>query len=237
MIWWVRSEEPVILANDYIELADKLGLEKGSGKTEELIDAVKQWFENNAGWVLIFDNAQNPHDLTRYLPKIGSGHVIVTSRNPNWESLAKPLEVLVFDRPESVKFLLKRTEHRDEKAAEALADALGDLPLALEQAGAYVKETGDLAILDEPVPWDNVEGSETPLHDHLRRSIDYTLARIGQALLGQLVIVHQFDDLAQPAPRFDEAEVAKSLAQFFPPLRPGVKKRSNAAMPPPSCCR
>jgi hypothetical protein len=141
VIWWVRSEEPAILANDYIELADRLGLEKGSGKTEELIDAVRQWFENNAGWLLIFDNAQSPSDLTRYLPKIGSGHVIVTSRNPNWESLAKSLEVLVFERPESVKFLLKRTGQRDEKAAEALAEALGDLPLALEQAGAYVKET------------------------------------------------------------------------------------------------
>ncbi len=142
VIWWVRSEEPAILANDYIELADRIGLEKGSGKTEELIDAVRQWFENNTGWLLIFDNAQNPRDLTRYLPKIGSGHVIVTSRNPNWESLAKSLEVLVFERPESVKFLLRRTDQRDEKAAEALAEALGDLPLALEQAGAYVKETG-----------------------------------------------------------------------------------------------
>ncbi len=45
--------------------------------------------------------------------------------------------------------------------------------------GAYVRETGDLAILDEPVPWDNAEGSATPLHDHLRRSLDYTLARLG----------------------------------------------------------
>jgi len=44
---------------------------------------------------------------------------------------------------------------------------------------AYVKETGDVAILDEPVPWDNVEGSETPLHDHLRRCIDFTLERLG----------------------------------------------------------
>ena len=44
---------------------------------------------------------------------------------------------------------------------------------------AYVKETGDLAILDEPVPWDNAEGSETPLHDHLRRCIDFTLDRLG----------------------------------------------------------
>jgi len=44
---------------------------------------------------------------------------------------------------------------------------------------AYIKETGDLAILDAPVPWDNAEGSETPLHDHLRRCIDFTLERLG----------------------------------------------------------
>ena len=44
---------------------------------------------------------------------------------------------------------------------------------------AYLKETGDHAILDEPVPWDNAEGSETPLHDHLRRCISYTLDRLG----------------------------------------------------------
>ena len=44
---------------------------------------------------------------------------------------------------------------------------------------AYVKETGDLAILDVPVPWDNAEGSESPLSDHLRRSIGFTLDRLG----------------------------------------------------------
>ena len=44
---------------------------------------------------------------------------------------------------------------------------------------AYLKETGDLAILDEPVPWDNADGSETPLSDHLRRCIDFTLERLG----------------------------------------------------------
>jgi cellobiose phosphorylase len=44
---------------------------------------------------------------------------------------------------------------------------------------AYLRETGDLAILEEPVPYDNVEGSEQPLRDHLRRAIDYTLERLG----------------------------------------------------------
>ena len=44
---------------------------------------------------------------------------------------------------------------------------------------AYVRETGDLGILDEPVPYDNAPGSERPLHDHLERALDYTLERLG----------------------------------------------------------
>ena len=44
---------------------------------------------------------------------------------------------------------------------------------------AYLKETGDRSILDEPVPWDNVDGTETPVRDHLRRCVDYTLDRLG----------------------------------------------------------
>jgi cellobiose phosphorylase len=44
---------------------------------------------------------------------------------------------------------------------------------------AYLKETGDTTILDEPVPYDNVPGSEEPLYDHLQRSIRYTLDRLG----------------------------------------------------------
>ncbi len=55
-----------------------------------------------------------------------------------------------------------------------------DDPLWLVIAvAAYLKETGDSSILDEPVEWDNLEGSATPLRDHLRRSIDYTLDRLG----------------------------------------------------------
>ena len=44
---------------------------------------------------------------------------------------------------------------------------------------AYLKETGDWSILDEPVPYDNEAGSETPLHEHLQRSLRYTLDRLG----------------------------------------------------------
>ncbi|MGA2569557.1 MAG: hypothetical protein ABSF23_03490 [Terracidiphilus sp.] len=44
---------------------------------------------------------------------------------------------------------------------------------------AYLKETGDWSILDEPVPYDNKPGTEAPLFDHLERSFRYTLERLG----------------------------------------------------------
>jgi len=142
VLWWVKSDEPATLANDYASLANELGLLKDVEKIDDRVKAVRMWLESNAGWLMIFDNAWSPTDLDKYLPKRGSGHVIITSRNPHWESLAKLLEVQVFERPESVKFLLKRADLKDEKATDILAETLGDLPLALEQAGAYIKETG-----------------------------------------------------------------------------------------------
>ncbi len=63
---------------------------------------------------------------------------------------------------------------------DAIGAGFNDDPLWLVLGvAAYTKETGDLAILDELVPWDNVDGSETPLHDHLRRCIAFTLDRLG----------------------------------------------------------
>jgi cellobiose phosphorylase len=55
-----------------------------------------------------------------------------------------------------------------------------DDPLWLVFAvAAYIKETNDWHILEEPVPFDNQIGTETPLYEHLQRSIQYTLDRIG----------------------------------------------------------
>ena len=141
VVWWVRSEEPATLAADYAGLAARLNLpEKGSQDQRITVEAVRRWLEENDGWLLVFDNVREPENLGEYLPKTGKGHVIITSRNPNWGGTAKTLLVDVFSRDESIEFLLSRTGQKD--GADALAEALGDLPLALEQAGAYIQETG-----------------------------------------------------------------------------------------------
>jgi tetratricopeptide (TPR) repeat protein len=143
LVWWLRAEETVTLATDYAGLAAPLHLpEKDAQDQAAIIRAVRQWLDHNTGWLLVFDNAQQARGLLSYLPHSGSGHVIITSRNPLWDGVASPLKVEVWPRAESIAFLLRRSGTKDEKAADAVAEALGDLPLALEQAGAYVKATG-----------------------------------------------------------------------------------------------
>ena len=143
IVWWVRSEEPATLAADYASLAKALDLpEKEAADQEVIIQAVKQWLEQNPKWLLVFDNAKEAIEVRDYIPRGETGHVLITSRNARWRGTATPLDVKVLERSESVDLLLKRTGYTDREAAGALADALGDLPLALEQAGAYMDATG-----------------------------------------------------------------------------------------------
>ncbi|KAF5418653.1 MAG: Tetratricopeptide (TPR) repeat [Candidatus Methanocomedens sp.] len=143
IVWWVRSEETATLASDYASLAKALDLpEKDAADQKLIIQVVKHRLEQIPKWLLVFDNAKDRADVNDYLPQGKTGHVLITSRNVNWRGTATPLDVKVLDHSESVDFLLKRSGYTDGEAADALADALGNLPLALEQAGAYMEATG-----------------------------------------------------------------------------------------------
>ena len=145
-IWWIRAEDAQTRAEDYASLAVQLNLpEKNAREQNAIIEAVRRWLEQNDNWLLIFDNAEDEKDIITYLPRRSAnqaGHVIITSRNPSWRSIARPLPVEVMERNESIELLQSRTGIKDETSAFALAEALGDLPLALEQAGAYIDASG-----------------------------------------------------------------------------------------------
>ena len=142
-VWWVHSEEAATLNADYAALAGPLDLkEKDAADQSVIVEAVRRWLERNTGWLLVLDNAPGRSECAPYLPKGATGHVLITSRDQVWRGVATPLPVEVFDRAESVRFLLRRTGDTDEAAAGALAEELGDLPLALEQAASYIEVTG-----------------------------------------------------------------------------------------------
>ncbi|HUW64047.1 MAG TPA: FxSxx-COOH system tetratricopeptide repeat protein, partial [Spirochaetia bacterium] len=142
VVWWIRAEEPATLAIDYAQLATKLGLLAKDLPQSDHIAAVRAWLGQNGGWLLIFDNADSPEEIRPYMPQGGTGHILVTSRNPNWKEIAFVMPVEIWEREESVKFLCRRTEQTDKVMASDLAKELGDLPLALEQAAAYVEAAG-----------------------------------------------------------------------------------------------
>ena len=92
-------------------------------------------------WLLVFDNAENPADVTPWLPG-GGGHVLITSRERGWAEVAAPVEVDVLARAESVAILQDRVAGLAEADADRLAAELGDLPLAIAQAAGFMAETG-----------------------------------------------------------------------------------------------
>jgi TIR domain/NB-ARC domain len=142
LVWWLRAEEPASLLEDYAALAGPLGIAKaGEGELAALANAVCQALTRRDRWLLVLDNATGPDDLTSLLPKTGGGRVLITSRNPSWPR-ALPLAVPVLEHNAAIAFLLDQTGEQDREAADAVATELGDLPLALDEAAAYVTETG-----------------------------------------------------------------------------------------------
>jgi tetratricopeptide (TPR) repeat protein len=151
-VWWVRAEEPATLVGDLADLAVALRL-AGVGQADQqmAVQAVRRWLDNQDRWLLMLDNAQAPDmptglqaplvRLIDLLPQVLHGQVLVTSRDASWEDHAALAELEVFTPEEAAAFLLVRSHSSDAASAADIAEVLGWLPLALEQAGAYARET------------------------------------------------------------------------------------------------
>jgi tetratricopeptide (TPR) repeat protein len=144
IVWWVRAEQETTILDDLAALAAKLGLpEANDSDKHKALEAVCDALSaRDDDWLLIYDNAENPDSIRHCLPTHGGGHVLITSRHAHWGGVAGELPIDVFTPDESVDFLVNRTGKEDRAEAGRLAEALGHLPLALEQAAAYLVDTG-----------------------------------------------------------------------------------------------
>jgi tetratricopeptide (TPR) repeat protein len=139
VVWWVRASERGTLREKLAGLAPALGLTTGREYGERLRavrDALRRG-DPYYRWLVVLDGADQPEDIHDLVPG-GPGHVLITSQNREWgEYNSELLEVPVYERFESVAFVRRRAPRLDAADADKLADALGDLALALDQnAGA-----------------------------------------------------------------------------------------------------
>ena len=142
-VLWLAAENPPVLASAFADLARELHLPEADEPDQNVrTAAVRRWLETHPRWLLVFDNAERREDLAPYVPRRLAGHVLITSRNPDWRPLAREVRIRPLPRADSITLLRSGLESGDAAEADRLAEALGDLPLALAQAAAFVRETG-----------------------------------------------------------------------------------------------
>jgi Tetratricopeptide repeat len=139
--WRFAAEDPTVLAAGFGELAAQLGARDSAGDQDPVASVHGTLAAFPEQWLLIFDNVPDRASVERFLPPAGQGRVFITSRNPGWPP-GQVLAVPVLDTEVAAGFLADRTGDRDKQAASELAAELGGLPLALEQAGAYIQASG-----------------------------------------------------------------------------------------------
>ncbi|MEW1771994.1 FxSxx-COOH system tetratricopeptide repeat protein [Streptomyces sp. NPDC086777] len=144
LVWWVPSENADNVVASLAELGARIGAPGGEDMALASKETLRMLSRGSptTRWILVFDNADDPEDLTGYLPATGSGHVLITSRNQAWSDRTATLPVDVFERQESIEHLSRRAGFLTSVEADQVAEAVGDLPLAVEQAGAWLAQTG-----------------------------------------------------------------------------------------------
>ncbi|WP_181774521.1 FxSxx-COOH system tetratricopeptide repeat protein [Amycolatopsis pittospori] len=144
LVWWIDAAHTTQIRAGLTELASILGI-PGASEANIAVPAVIEALRTGRPfrrWLLVFDAAESPEAVLPYFPRNGPGEILVTSRNSDWAGIARPLELAVFKREESIELLGRRGPEIDRDDADELAEKLGDLPLAVEQAAAWRAVTG-----------------------------------------------------------------------------------------------
>jgi tetratricopeptide (TPR) repeat protein len=141
-VWWITAADRLGTVNGLAALAHALNPRLSPDLPSE--DAAQVALADLAGrsepFLLVYDNAPDPSVLTSLLPQAGA-RVLITSRQPDWSLQAQELPVAVMAEDEAVELLRRRAGQEVAPGARRLAEELGYLPLALEQAAAYAKAT------------------------------------------------------------------------------------------------
>ena len=142
LIVWIDAEQPALIPAQLADLATVLGVPVHNEISATARAVVTALGETDLRCLVVFDNAEQASDLTEWLPRAGSGHVIITSRHTGWSHLGSTVDVDVLAPAAATRLLCERAPATDEPTARHIVDLLGYLPLAIEQAAGYLEATG-----------------------------------------------------------------------------------------------
>jgi tetratricopeptide (TPR) repeat protein len=149
-VLWVTAYTSEGLSANYVKLAEIVKAPERDEKDQQItINAFKRWLATQCDWLLILDNADEVEMVRDFLPDGPHvpGHILLTTRAQALGGIAEIIDIEKMGKEEGVAFLLRRArvnanDASELTAAKAIVTELDGFPLALDQAGAYVEETG-----------------------------------------------------------------------------------------------
>jgi tetratricopeptide (TPR) repeat protein len=173
---FITADSPGSLQTSLANLCGALVLnlpERDAREQEVQVAAALRWLREHSGWFLIIDNVDSTgaaEAVEKLLQQLHTGHTVVTSRLSQWGDAVESLSLDVINEAAAIEFLMERTQGKrkptatDSEDAKRLASDLGCLPLALEQAGAFVaKHRGSLQ--EYRARWKEQEQKVLKFHD------------------------------------------------------------------------
>lgn len=144
LVYWIRSETDASLTADYEALTQTLQLPvKTKAEQSVYVNIVNNWLMNtDKKWLLVFDNVESQEKIEKLLPHKGNGHILITSQSPNWKELGEDSQIKPFTNEEARDFFKRRLGGKGLEHSDRLTELMGGLPLALEQACAYMAAHG-----------------------------------------------------------------------------------------------
>jgi tetratricopeptide (TPR) repeat protein/transcriptional regulator with XRE-family HTH domain len=153
-ILWVRAETYELLMADFASIAALLELpEKNDQDQSHAVSAVKSWLRKHTDWLMVLDNADDLDMVSQFIPETIGGHLLITTRAQSSGELAQRVPIEKLSHEEGAMLLLRRAKFLTDSdrldntsvywsQAIAIAEIMDGLPLALDQAAAYIEETG-----------------------------------------------------------------------------------------------
>jgi tetratricopeptide (TPR) repeat protein len=153
-VLWTRSDTQEALISGFVAFAGLMQLPEHEERDQrEIVQAVKHWLMSHTRWLLLLDNADDLTLVRDFLPPAGRGHTLLTTRASSMGRLAHAIEVDALDSEPGALLLLRRAERlapdapleqadvSERAIALSISQEIGGLPLAIDQAGAYIEET------------------------------------------------------------------------------------------------
>ena len=169
-IYWITAVDQTSLLLGYRKIAKVAGLKLAPDANDiDIAEIVIDWLRRKQNWLLMIDNLDDIEIVAGFLPESGpQKHTIITTRNPNAKGIpAEGIEVPLLEPDDAVDLLSILStitiapNSPERKHADEIIQKLGNLPLAIEQAAAYVREAaGDLATF-----LDDYDKSSKDLHE------------------------------------------------------------------------